>query len=75
MKIEKNLSIDEVLSSKVYVNEYNNITFGSPKDYITPFLDITGEDNLVIVGSDRVVNKNEDGTENISYARVRIEKF
>lgn len=68
------MTVKEIINSKTYVNEANNVTFGSPKDYILPFVDIVGEDDLLIVGSDRIVNKNEDGSENISYSRVRIEK-
>lgn len=68
------MTVKDVLESKIYVNESNNITFGSPKDYLMPFVDTVGEDNLIVIGSDKVVNKNEDGTENVSYARVRIEK-
>lgn len=66
--------VQEIINSKTYVNENNNITFGSPKDYLSPFIDIVGEDDLIVIGSDRMINKNEDGSENISYARVRIEK-
>jgi hypothetical protein len=68
------MELKEVLESKIYVNEVNNITFASPKEYLNPFIDIVGDDNIVVVGTDKIVNKNEDDTENVSYARVRIEK-
>lgn len=67
------MTVEEIINSKTYVNP-SNITFNSPKEYIKPFIDITGEDNIDVIGSDAVINKNEDGSENISYARVRIQK-
>jgi hypothetical protein len=66
----------DVLNSKVYVHEKSQITFGSPKSFIEPFLDKFS--NLGVefkVGvSERVVNKEADNDNiNQAFGRVLIE--
>jgi len=69
------LTLDQILSSKVYVKENSQISFGSPRQYIEPFLEKlkdTGATYRVAV-SDRVANREESGGLNEAYGRVVIE--
>lgn len=69
------VSLDQVLNSKVYVKEQSTISFGSPRQYIEPFLEklhgINPEFRVSV--SDRVANKEESGTLNEAYGRVLVE--
>lgn len=69
------VSLDQVLNSKVYVKEQSTISFGSPRQYIEPFLEklhgINPEFKVSV--SDRVANKEESGTLNEAYGRVLVE--
>lgn len=69
------LTMDEVLNSKVYVKPGGSVTFGSPKNYLQPFLDMTKDkvDNYRIKVADPVINAEQSGTRNIAYPRVMIE--
>lgn len=67
------LTLNEVLESKIYVSTTSRIQFSSPKIYIDPFLNAVKSDDITVKVQDPVINKNEDGTENISYPRVGIE--
>lgn len=69
------ITLNQVLNSKVYVKENSQISFGSPRQYIEPFLEKlkdTGATYSVSV-SDRVANKEESGTINEAYGRVLIQ--
>lgn len=70
-----NLTIDDLLKSKVYVKENSQISFGSPAQYIEPFLEKlkdTGATYRLAV-SDRVANKELSGETNEAYGRVLVE--
>lgn len=69
------LTIDDVLKSKVYVNEKGGVNFHSPRQYIEPFLEKFKSINGVqfeakVSGS--VVNKEEDDTINAAYSRIGV---
>lgn len=69
------LTIEDVLKSKVYVNEKGGVNFHSPRQYIEPFLEkfksINGiQYDVKVSGS--VVNKEEDDTVNVAYSRVGV---
>lgn len=69
------LTVTDVLKSKVYVNEKGGVNFASPRQYIEPFLEkfknISGVDIDVKV-SGSVINKEEDDTVNVAYSRVGV---
>ena len=69
------VSLDQVLNSKVYVKEDSLISFGSPRQYIEPFVEkLQGiTNNFRVSVSDRVANKEESGSINEAYGRVLIE--
>jgi hypothetical protein len=70
-----NLTINTILQSKIYVKENSPISFGSPGQYIEPFLEKlkdTGATYRVAV-SDRVANRETTGQTNEAYGRVLIE--
>lgn len=73
---EEVLTIDKILSSKVYIKEGSGVTFGSPRQYVEPFLERlhnSGASYRVAV-SERVANKEaENNTVNEAYGRVLIE--
>jgi len=69
------VNLDEVLNSKVYVKENSQISFGSPRQYVEPFLEKlhnTGATFRVDV-SDRVANREVTGETNEAYGRVLVE--
>jgi len=72
----KKMELNEILESKMYVRENGTISFGTPKEYINPFIDIV-EEKVVswdVKIASPVTNKNiEDNTLNIAYPRVVIE--
>src|SRR5690606_2414894 len=69
------LTIDDVLKSKVYVNEKGGVNFHSPRQYIEPFLEKFKNINGVrydVKASGSVVNKEEDDTVNVAYGRIGV---
>lgn len=72
------LQLAEVLESKVYIQDKSQITFGSPKSYIEPFLDIIEKANLKVnyrvSVSERTANREAESEKiNAAYGRVCIE--
>jgi hypothetical protein len=70
------ITLDSVLNSKVYVHEKSQISFGSPRQYIEPFLEkfVNLGVNFRVDVSDRVANKEADsGKTNEAFGRVLIE--
>jgi hypothetical protein len=72
------MSLSDVLSSKIYVKRDGGVNFQSPSTYITPFLDAInwdGNANSIRVSTmEEVVNANEEGgAMNIAYPRVLVE--
>ena len=70
------LTVDKILNSKIYIKENSAISFGSPRQYVEPFLEklqSTGATFRVDV-SDRVANREAEGEViNEAYGRVLIE--
>lgn len=70
------LQVDEILRSKIYMKENSAVSFGSPRQYIEPFLEkfsvLPGVTFSVRV-SDKVANREEDGKANEAYGRVLVE--
>lgn len=72
----KDLSIEDVISSKVYVKPNSSITFGTPKEYIEPFIAPIAKSSNVsfrVKVADPVINAEESGAMNIAYPRMMIE--
>lgn len=69
------INLDKVLNSKVYVHEKSQISFGSPRQYIEPFLEkfVNLGVNFRVDVSDRVANKETSGATNEAFGRVLIE--
>lgn len=70
------LTIDDVLNSKVYMKENSQISFGSPRQYIEPFMERLKDLNPTykVSISDRVANKDEETDKiNEAFGRVLIE--
>lgn len=70
-----NITLEQVLNSKVYVKENSQISFGSPESYLSPFmkkLEGTGASFHVRV-SNRVANKETTGETNEAFGRVLLE--
>lgn len=67
----------EVLDSKIYVNNANK-SFESPRTYLEPVLEDmlnygVSENDIVVQVEKPVVNRNEDGTLNRSFPRIKVE--
>lgn len=73
----KELSLNDVMESKVYVKPNTSVTFGSPKKYLEPFIEPMLKSNSAISfsvkASEPVVNAEEEGKMNIAYPRVLVE--
>lgn len=72
----KELNVDEVLASKVYVKPNSSISFGTPKQYLEPFIEPiikAGHTDFRAKVAEPVVNANESGEMNIAYPRVLVE--
>lgn len=70
----KVLTIDDILESKTFIKN-KTTSYGSPKDFLNPFLELANQQNVDIrvQGEKPVVNINDDGSENISYGRVLVQ--
>ena len=70
----KDLNIEDVLSSKVFVKANSSISFGSPKEYLEPYVELFNETpQFRVKAADPVVNAEDSGAMNIAYPRVLIE--
>ncbi|MFN9451143.1 MAG: hypothetical protein ACK58U_15985 [Rubrivivax sp.] len=69
------ITLEKVLSSKVYVQEKSQISFGSPKQYIEPFLEKLNNAGATfrVAVSERSANKEESGQTNEAFGRVLVE--
>lgn len=72
------ITLDKVLNSKVYVTENSQISFGSPRQFIEPFLEKFTRANLNVTFktnvSQRVANKEAEGdVVNEAFGRVVVE--
>lgn len=69
------LTMTDVLDSRTYVRPNTEISFGSPRQLITPFLEVFGNiDQTVVKVQSPITNENDDGSLNIAYPRVVVEK-
>lgn len=72
------IELEKVLNSKVYLNEKSMINFGSPRQYIEPFLEKIEKAGLkpryTVNVSDRIANKEAtNDVINEAYGRVVVE--
>ena len=71
------ISVDDLLTSKVFVRENAAVDFKHPREYVNKFFDIAqvhdyGTETRIVV-NDKIVNAEEDGARNIAYPRAMIE--
>jgi len=71
------ITLDHVLNSKVYIQDKSAISFGSPRQYIEPFLEKFEKAGVKatfeVAVSEKVANKDADSEKlNESYGRVAI---
>lgn len=69
-------NLTSILDSKIFVKD--NKTFESPRTYIEPVVESmlrhgVQEDMITVQTEKAVINRNDDGTENISYPRIKVE--
>lgn len=72
----KDLALADVLSSKVFVKPNSSVSFGTPKDYLEPFVELFENkeiDSFRVKVSDPVINAEDTGARNIAYPRVMVE--
>lgn len=71
----KDLRVEEVLASKVYVKPGSAVSFGSPKKYLEPFVEYAEAKAMSfrVKVADPIINAEEEGAMNIAYPRVMIE--
>jgi hypothetical protein len=74
----KDLLVEDVLSSKVYVKANSSVSFGTPKEYLEPFVNpilASSEypSSFRVKVADPVVNAEDSGAYNIAYPRIMIE--
>jgi len=74
----RDLAIDDVMNSKIYVKEGSAVGFKAPEEYIGDFVDAGNKDGLIngdwrVKVADPVVNEETTGARNIAYPRVMIE--
>lgn len=73
--MSKVITLDDVNSSKIYVNPQNNVfNFKHPSEYLEPFFDVVREyqESLIIEADSIVENQNNDDSSNISYGRLAV---
>lgn len=68
----KDLSIEDVMSSKIYVKEGSAVGFRSPREYLGDFVK-EGDGTWRVKVADPVVNEEITGARNIAYPRVMVE--
>ena len=71
----KNVKLEDLRESKVYVKDNSAVNFKSPAHYIDPFVDILGESVLDyrVEVTNPVINAEESGKLNVAYPRVNVE--
>jgi len=74
----KDLMVEDVLSSKVYVKPNSSVSFGTPKEYLEPFIEPIQASSDVkssfrVKVADPVVNAEDSGAMNIAYPRIMVE--
>jgi hypothetical protein len=73
----KDLMIEDIISSKVYVKPNSSVSFGTPKEYLEPFVNPimkeAPEAHYRVKVADPVVNAEDSGAMNIAYPRIMIE--
>lgn len=74
----KELALEDILASKVYVKPNSSISFGTPKQYLEPFVEpiinkTDGNVSMRVKVAEPIVNANESGEMNIAYPRVLVE--
>lgn len=70
------ITLNEILDSKIYVKDNSAISFKSPKEYLSPFVDKVSKltDDFRVSVSGTIKNKNEgEETLNIAHGRVLLE--
>lgn len=69
------ITVEQFLNTKTYVKPNGGIDYKSPAEYLNPFLEIVEPlaTGWTIKTAGEVTNKNDDGSTNVSYARVAIE--
>jgi hypothetical protein len=69
------MQLQELLDSKIYVKPNGGMTFKTPDEYLSPFIDMvspfTTDFRIAVDAESR--NANEDSTENVAYGRVVVE--
>ena len=71
----KDLAVEDIMSSKVYVKPNSNISFGTPKEYLEPYMELFKQEvpQFRVKVSDPVINAEDTGARNIAYPRAMIE--
>jgi len=73
------LTLGDIYSSKIYVQDGSALSFKHPEEYISPLTsllerkDTDWENKLSIRTMGKVVNQNTDGNLNVSYPRVGLD--
>lgn len=73
----KDLLIEDIISSKVYVKPNSSISFGTPKEYFEPFIEpmlkSSVDAKFRVKVADPVINAEDSGAYNIAYPRIMVE--
>jgi len=69
------LTLQEVLESKIYVKDTSGMVFKSPSDYISPFIDTVSKltTDFQVTAVDGSINQNDEGDYNRAFSRVLVE--
>lgn len=69
------LTLQEVLDSKIYVKDTSGLVFRTPNEYISPFIDVVSKitTDFKVTVVDGSINQNEEGDFNRAYSRVLVE--
>jgi len=72
----ESLSLEGLLDTKIYVKPESKLYFGSPGDYIAPFVESAkkaGVENFTVKTGQATINAETTGEKNIAYSRVCVE--
>lgn len=69
----RDLAINDVLGSKIYVKEGSAVGFKAPTEYIGDFVKTGANGDWRVKVADPVVNEETTGARNIAYPRVMVE--
>ena len=71
----KNIKIEDLLDSKIFVKENSPVNFKSAAYYINPFLEIIGDSakSTRVEVDKATINAEESGKQNIAYPRINVE--